>query len=307
VHILLLFVAVTASAQSLPSDIKAESIKLYSDARPYMNESLPELKKVVRELGKLSPASNQVQPSDLLSKFGMKADELLQQVPNLISNEEVIQSQHQSQEMALGCEGCAGGGNTLVKDSTFNYLLLTHPGPDGRLRLQEYRTNLSGKTLHGTGSLIFQGFISAWIIFSSADQVESRFRYLGEQRTDGRSTFVIGFAQVPGAVESPGQIVANGASVPMLLQGIVWVDQSDFRIVRLRTDLLAPQPDLLIQRQTANILFGKVHIAGLEQELWLPQTVHVEMEARGQIFQEQHKYSKYRLYKANSRITFCGT
>jgi hypothetical protein len=34
----------------------------------------------------------------------------------------------------------------------------------------------------------------------------------------------------------------------------------------------------------------------------LPQVVHVEMETRGQILQEQHKYSKYRLYKAKSKI-----
>jgi hypothetical protein len=36
--------------------------------------------------------------------------------------------------------------------------------------------------------------------------------------------------------------------------------------------------------------------------LWLPQAVHVEMEARGRIVQEQHKYSKYRLYKAQSKM-----
>ncbi|MFZ1157355.1 MAG: hypothetical protein WAO10_06230, partial [Candidatus Sulfotelmatobacter sp.] len=72
--------------------------------------------------------------------------------------------------------------------------------------------------------------------------------------------------------------------------------------VRLRTDLLAPQPEILVQRETANILFGPVQIPTLDLKLWLPQSVHVEMEARGQIVQEQHKYSKYRLYKARSRM-----
>jgi len=28
------------------------------------------------------------------------------------------------------------------------------------------------------------------------------------------------------------------------------------------------------------------------------------MEAKGQLFQEQHKYSKYRLYKAKSKLTY---
>jgi hypothetical protein len=68
-----------------------------------------------------------------------------------------------------------------------------------------------------------------------------------------------------------------------LSAGIAWIDQSDFRIVRLRTDLLAAQPQILVQKQTANILFGAVRIPTLELTLWLPQAVHAEMEARGQI------------------------
>ncbi len=88
----------------------------------------------------------------------------------------------------------------------------------------------------------------------------------------------------------------------MFLQGIAWIDQSDFRIIRLRTDVLAPQPQILLQRETANILFGPVRIPTLDLTLWLPQAVHAEMEARGQIVQEHHKYSKYRLYKAKSKM-----
>ena len=86
----------------------------------------------------------------------------------------------------------------------------------------------------------------------------------------------------------------------MLLQGIAWIDQSDFRIVRLRTDLLAPQPQVQFQEQTSNIVFGPVKLA--DSELWLPEAVDVEMEADGQYLQEQHQYSKYRLYAAKSKI-----
>jgi len=88
----------------------------------------------------------------------------------------------------------------------------------------------------------------------------------------------------------------------MLLQGIAWIDQTDFRIVRLRTDLLAPQPEIEYQKQTANIVFGPAHIAALDLVLWLPQAVDAEMEASGQYLQEQHLYSKYRLYQSKSKI-----
>jgi hypothetical protein len=296
-------------AQSRPTGkIENEAARLYAGAHAYIDEPLPELKKTVHELAGLKPAPRQEELPALLAKIGAEADQLLQKIPDLVSDEAVTLAQYPaSQGLVPGCSGpdCGGFGRGIrsVKDQDFNYLILTHPGENGRLVLQEYRTSGNGKPVRqGAGAPNFQGFISAWIIFSSANQVESRFRYLGQQQTDGHSTFVIGFAQNPGSVESPGLILADQEPVPMLLQGIAWIDQSDFRIIRLRTDLLAPQPEIFIQKQTANILFGAVHIAEINSELWLPKMVHVEMQARGQMYEERHKYSKYRLYQAKSKI-----
>jgi hypothetical protein len=298
--------AQTQQSASQPNDaIKEDIARLYGDTHPYIDEPLPELRKAVHELGGLKPAAAEEEPSELLAKVGAKADELLKKVPDLISDESVSQTQRPvSQGTIPGCTGggCLAAGPSSVWDREFNYLIVTHSALDGRLVLQEYRTNRKGKEVQGNEAPNSQGFISAWIVFSSANQLESRFRYLGQQRTDGHSTYVIGFAQIPGLVESPGIILSERQSVPMIFQGIAWIDQSDFRIVRLRTDLLAPQPEISIQRQTANILFGPVPIPTLDFTLWLPQVVHVEMETRGQILQEQHKYSKYRLYKAKSKI-----
>jgi hypothetical protein len=291
---------------SQPGDeIKADAVRLYAGARPYMDEPLSELKKIVHEIARLKPALGQEQPSDLLAKIGAKADELLQKVPDLISDESVSQVQYAaSQGPTPGCIGteCLATGHGSGFDQGFSYLILTHPAPDGRLVLQEYRTGKKGKPVEGAGAPNFQGFISSWIVFSSPNQLESRFRYLGQQQTDGHNTFVVGFAQIPGSVASPGIILGDRESVPMLFQGIAWIDQSDFRIVRLRTDLLAPQPEVSVEKQTANILFGPVQVPTLNITLWLPQAVQVEMEARGQILREEHKYSKYRLYHAKSKL-----
>jgi hypothetical protein len=245
-----------------------------------------------------------------MEKVGGQADALLQEIPDLISDERVHQAQWNDNQGGIG--GCTGSACTIPptsaqNDQLYQYLILTHPAPGARLALSEYRTTRKGrKVALGGGAPNFQGFIAAWVIFSSANQTESRFRYLGTQSVEKHKTLVIGFAQIPGATESPAQILAETQSVPMLLQGIAWVDEENFRIVRLRTDLLAPQPEIRVDEQVANISFGPVRIANLAVELWLPQTVTLSMRARGQTFSEEHKYSNYRLYQARSRIVMPG-
>ena len=291
-----------------PADqTKAETLKFYAGAHPYIDEPLTEFKKMVRELGRLTPAASQAPLPDLLAKVAATADELLRKVPDLISDEVVQETQWTVSQGLAPCIGAGclqrPAGSIARRDQRFTYLILTHPRQDRRLFIEEYRTGRNGKAVpQGTEAPQFQGFVSSWVIFSSLNQVESRFRYLGEQKTDGHNTLVIGFAQIPGSVEQPGKILSQRGPIPLLLQGVAWVDQSDFRIVRLRTDLLAPLPLAEFQKLTADILFGPVQIAGLDSVLWLPQAVDAEMEANGQYLQEQHRYSKYRLYQARSRI-----
>ena len=296
----LMLCAASAQVQT-NAEARAMSIKLYADAHPYMDEPLPELKKMLRELGGLQPTSSQNELSGLLSKVGGSEDALLRKIPNLISDEVVNTSQWQGSEGGLdGCVGvCSGPESRAFRDETFNYLIVIHPAENGQRALAEYRTYRNGKPLTAEIAVpYFQGFVSAWVIFSSPNQVESHFRYLGEQQVNGKHTFVIGFAQIPEQVASPGKITTEHGPIPMLLQGIAWINESDFRIVRLHTDLLKPQPE--IQKQSADIVFGSVKVK--DTDLWLPLSVHLEMESKGQFLHEEHKYSRYRLYQAQSKI-----
>jgi hypothetical protein len=293
-----------AAAQSVDHS-KNEQTTFYAGAKPYIYDSPGQLQKAVHELKGLDPSPNQDRLPDMLRKVAGQADALLQATPDLISDESVSETQWTVDKGIV--PGCTGGGcvdpaRSNEREQEFNYIILTHPSSDNRLHLEEYRTTANSKPVEGVGAPYFQGFVASWLVFSSPNQVESRFRFLGRQKIKGQATFVIGFAQIPGAVEMPGTIVTRRGTIPMLLQGIAWVDQSDFRIVRLRTDLLAPQLSMGYKEQTSDIVFGPVRIPGADLDLWLPQTVDAEMEADGQQLRERHLYSKYRLYQAKSRI-----
>jgi hypothetical protein len=133
---------------------------------------------------------------------------------------------------------------------------------------------------------------------------ESRFRYLGHQHMDGHATIVVAFAQIPDKVRFPGEVKLQGQSVPAIYQGIAWVDESDFRIVRLRTDLLAPRPDIYLRTLTREVQFSEVRLPETAEPVWLPQEVTVTTDFKNQVMQQIYKYSGFRLYRAKSKLVF---
>ena len=88
----------------------------------------------------------------------------------------------------------------------------------------------------------------------------------------------------------------------MFIQGVAWVDASDFRIVRLRTDLLEPPSGVDLRQLTADIHFSQVRIAESAAPLWLIREVTVTSDIGGATHREVHLYSKYRLFRARTKI-----
>jgi predicted esterase len=257
---------------------------VWTSAKPYLDEPLPQLIATIPELHGLNPAPDQHPLTELLKKTGDKSLDLLRRMPNVISRENV--------EIKVEPRG-------PTAHQQFDYLVLRHEA-SGVVTLDEYRTD---KTKAVT-PVLSQGAANAWVLFHPGNLVESRFRYLGRQDMDGHATVVLGFAQIPDKVKFPGQVKFEGTSIPVLFQGIAWIDDSDFRIVRLRTDLLAPRPDIYLRILTREVVFSEVRILGNEavDPLWLPQEVTVRWDFKGQVVRQIHRYSSFHLYRAKSKI-----
>jgi len=259
----------------------------WADAKPYLNDPLPELQASVPEVKGLEPGLGQEELSSILAKAGEKCAHLLERMPNVISNEAVTTRVPHARPW----------------QEKFGYLLLSRQTPGG-IVLEEYRTDEHGGTLpeKPLSGPFSQGFAAMWVRLFPANQLESRFRYLGTQEMEGHKTYVVAFAQVPGLVKFPAQFLLQRTQVTILYQGIAWIDSSDFRIVRMREDLLAPRPDVYLQRFTAQVRFDEVHIAKAASSLWLPREAIVEWEFKGQSTRQDHTYSHYRLYAVKTTI-----
>lgn len=282
----------------------------YERTTPYVDLPIPQLTKAVKELNGLKIKEDSDQLDSILQKTGEAINAQLPRVPNLLCREEIA-DETKPQISAPTSVRISGniGGNTMSSPAAstnqwsigdwhrFDYIIRSTKEEDGSITLEETRQGGgSAKAPRGTG------FAALWMIFAPGNRDESSFRYLGTQKIDGRATQVIAFAQTPEKVRKPSLIDTGAGTVPLLYQGFAWIDAEDFHILRLRTDLRAPLPQLNLKRITSTIDFSKVTIAQFPDPLWLPKQVEVIWQTNDVEAGEIHRYSKYQLFHATAKI-----
>ncbi len=324
-------------SSSLPNASAVQQTMAYGEARPYMNCTLPELQRIVSPLEGVKPDKGGLPLQSILKQTGEVIEAQLPKMPDLIAKESVAQADVNNVKSpgAGGFHstgrGFSGGGSilqqyslqfgmnekqleqnlhlTLVTETPwkdFDYLIVVHPSSEGAPVFEESRTDLkssNGKRLKREQKILHGiGFEYLWLLLASANAAQSDYRLLGQQKMYGHETYVIGFAQSPARVMTPGQVTLSGQTYPLLYQGVAWIDESTFRIVRLRTDLLAPLAAIQLERFSSDLRFEQVDIAGLKLALWLPWQVELIWTQAGQISGELHLYSKYSMFHASARI-----
>ncbi len=285
-----------------------------ANAPTYLDYPLRKLSAVVPALSGMKPDKSQDQLSWILSKVGEATVRSLATVPNLISLEDVfslvVSRDPGPTNSVLGMEEIPALRDLeeqlrQSRSTEFNYLLLFDHHADGETAIQELRTDFKnrqvGSAVDGVAPHGF-GFAYQWLLLSPANQSELRFRYLGTQRIDDHQTFVLGFAQIPSRIKVPGKYKWAGKEVPFFFQGIAWIDQSTFDVVRLRTDLLTPVPSVNLQNMTTELRFRSVRIHGFGAVLWLPSEVLIRTARSDSLFEEIHQYSRYRFFHAESKL-----
>lgn len=267
-------------------------IAAYSEAKSVVDETPKELVGKVPELMGLEPARSQDELAPILEKVGKSVEAFFRNFPNTISNEEI-------REESLRQDGKVAE----LFEEEFQYLLLARPEKWG-LGLNEYRTHTQAASAapnrRHEGFMRTAGFASASIIFHPAYQEGVSFRYLGRQESGGRPASVVAFAQRPDKAVVLERFDVNKTSVPVLLQGLAWIDPSTFQISRMRSDLLKPPPKVRLERQTTEIQFAEVRFKEIPRALWLPREVEVTVQWKGRVFRNLHRYSDFKLFNVEA-------
>jgi hypothetical protein len=188
----------------------------------------------------------------------------------------------------------------------FSYRIRAAQDPTYGPVLEEYRTNAKEQTVdpndYSAGNPRSVGYGNTWMMFVPTNLQESHFRYLGHQKIDHHDTLVIAFAQDPDHATMRAAVGVGADACRYLIQGILWIDQSFFQIIRLQTDLLSPLTGIHLNQLRSELRFGEVRIPTRNLTLWMPSDVKISWQGKDSAGLELHRYSNYRLFAATSRI-----
>jgi hypothetical protein len=247
-------------------------------------------------LHKLRPAASQDQLPMVLERVGQTLTLLFHDFPRVACDEEVV-----SEALSNARRG------TFRRGTERKFCYIVTPRPMGDFPgFEEYRTDLKGNPLDvsslGDLFMITTDFVSTGLYLSTANQPDNNFRLFGIQAIRNRECHVVGFAQDPDRVHTVSLFLFQGKTVALLVQGLAWIDSETFQLLRIKTWLLAPRPDIGLIVQTSMVDFYPVQPSGFERVLWLPRDVTVVGDYGGHWFRNTHHYSNFKLFRVEITI-----
>jgi VWFA-related protein len=261
----------------------------YTDTRSVVDWSTRELLKNIPELKGLKPAESQDQLASILANVGANVAAFVREFPDTACTERISTTAYNS-----------AGDEVMSRDDKYNYIALAASGAEGT-DFREYRADSRGNPTQQRGPAVATGFVFASLHFDPKYQHESAFRLLGHQEMGGLDALVVAFAQRPGEARLWGRVTLSGRPVVVLVQGVAWIDPASYRILRLRTDLLAPQKDIGLTRDTTEIEYAAVHFDQGNLTLWLPREVKLRADLRDYDFHHRLLYSDFRLFTVETQ------
>jgi hypothetical protein len=240
--------------------------------------------KAMPELKGLEPADDQRGLPVLLEKVGENVKHFFEAFPGVVSHEEI------------SLERLDGTGAVSDRDVQ-EFRVLSRPSKND-IGLEEYRTDSEGKRDEPeplVDGFVTGGFTSGLLHFHPLYQSDSTFRYLGRQLMDGREADIVFFAQIPGKARVKESLKTEDESIPILVQGLAWIDPTSYQFLRLRTDLLPAQGNVNLKEATTEFQFADIRFRESPLVLRLPVEATLTVNRDDQIFRNRHRYSDFRL------------
>lgn len=175
----------------------------------------------------------------------------------------------------------------------FSYVAEIDQAPSGAFWIEEYRlakTHSDPPPLSDTGTAAFA------LIFHPQEIGTFEFRCEGRTHLQGTSAWQLRFEESADPRKSFHQIRISGSAYPLRFKGRAWISVDDNQILRLQTDLVAPIPQIHLQREHLDIAYAPVEFDKPKFRIWLPESASMNISYHGHSYQRVHKFSHFRLF-----------
>jgi hypothetical protein len=175
----------------------------------------------------------------------------------------------------------------------FSYVAEIDQGPAGSFWVEEYRqakTQGDAPPLSDTGTAAFA------LIFHPEKIGKFEFHCEERQSLDGSSVWQLRFEEKPDLRQSFHQIRINRSEYHLRLKGHAWIAAEAYDILRLQTDLVAPLPDIHLQKEHLDVTYAPVEFGKPKFRVWLPESASMEISYRGHRYQRMHRFSGFQLF-----------
>ena len=285
----------TPAEQKLPQaedsqpHLTPQEIRRYDQVQTLIDWTPEQSHAPLQELRELQPAQSQQDLPAILRAVGERVAGFFEDFPNTISTEEVRSGP---------CGGAVLHKCGVTFKDKFNYLVVRRT--EGGQIMGEYRTDAKGRPLDyrslGNGDILTYGFTTVPLQhFHPLNQMTSRFRYFGRQMVGRQEMDVVGFVEIPGKYPRTTELRHGNVVVPLFVQGLAWIDPTTYQVLRIQTDLLAPPPNLGLERAVTRIEFSPVQLREASA-FWLPTRVIVDMWLHHRHFRNIHRYSNFKVF-----------
>jgi hypothetical protein len=183
------------------------------------------------------------------------------------------------------------------KHHKFNYVAEIQETQPGMLNMDEYRDGSPGQTGF-PGELSTVGITSLVLIFHPY-HVKEFAMTCATENWQGRPAWKVSFEQ---KLDQPARMSAlriGDATYSILLKGAAWIDQHNYQIVHLETDILKPVPAVRLTTEHQVLDYGPVQFEQKKLQLWLPLEAEIYLDVNGKRFHHRHTYSDYRVFSVD--------
>jgi len=190
------------------------------------------------------------------------------------------------------------GNPGQIKTHDFSYVVFVVPYLSDSFYLEESRdggetsfpTSLATIGLNGLGVALLQ----------PADKLNFRYDCEGLTNVRGEAVWQVRFEEKKMDTLGVRRWTKNGIIYNVPFKGRIWIAATNYDLLRVETDLIAPISSLQLTRDHLQVDYGPVKFDRGNETLWLPWSAEMFIELHGKRYHHRHYLGDYKLFEVDT-------